>query len=111
MDIKWEHILEKTQIYRINYPLSFFYDHDINPNQTGGVKTPTPWYILLYNFLVTHPNFMKVGNFTENLSEINILFFFKIRTGFCSVSTFSQPGVIFLYVFCWNIILDIVSRI
>ena len=100
MDIKWEHILEKTQIYRINYPLSFFYDHDINPNQTGGVKTPTPWYILLYNFLVTHPNFMKVGNFTKNLSEINILFFFKIRTGFCSGSTFSRPGVIFLYDFC-----------
>ena len=29
-------------------------------------------------------------------------FFFKIRTGFCSVSTFSQPGVIFLYVFGWK---------
>ena len=29
--------------------------------------------------------------------------FFRIRTAFCSVSTFSRPGVIFMYVVCWNI--------
>ena len=23
-----------------------------------------PWYILLYNFLVTHPNFIKFGDFS-----------------------------------------------
>ena len=39
-----------------------------NPNQTWegkrgkeGSKRPS-WYILLYKFLVTHPNFMKFGN-------------------------------------------------
>ena len=29
----------------------------------GGAKG-RPWYILLYNFLVTHPNFMKFGDFS-----------------------------------------------
>ena len=29
-------------------------------------------------------------------------FLFKIRTGFCSVSTFSRPGLFFLCVFCWK---------
>ena len=28
--------------------------------------------------------------------------FFKTRTGFCRVSTFSQPVVILVYVICWN---------
>ena len=37
----------------------------INPNETGGgAKQPPPWHILLYNFLVTHPNFMKFGDFS-----------------------------------------------
>ena len=27
-----------------------------------GGKTP-PWYILLYNFLLTHPGFIKFGDF------------------------------------------------
>ena len=35
----------------------------VNPNQTEGAKGPG-WYILLYNFLVTHPNFMKLGDFS-----------------------------------------------
>ena len=36
----------------------------LNPNQTGaGAKQP-PRYILLYNFLVTHPNSMKFGDFS-----------------------------------------------
>ena len=72
----------------------------INPNQSGGQNTSRekhlpPWYILLNDFLVTHPNFIKFGDFSQNLSGINMLNFFKIQTGFCSVSTFSQPGVIF----------------
>ena len=55
-----------------------------------------PWYMLLYNFLVTHPNFMKFRYFFWNLFWINILiFFFKIGTIFCSVGTFLRPGVIF----------------
>ena len=35
---------------------------NLNPSGTGGVgldKTVSPSYILFYNFLVTHPNFMK----------------------------------------------------
>ena len=39
------------------------------------------------NSLVTHPNFMKFGEFSLNLCGTNI-FFFEIRTGFCSVNTF-----------------------
>ena len=46
---------------------------------------------------------------------LNILkfFFFKIWAGFCSVSTFSRPGVNFVYVVCWNneYILENISRI
>ena len=30
----------------------------------GEGKTPLPWYILLYNVLVTHSNFMKLGDFS-----------------------------------------------
>ena len=35
-----------------------------NPNQTGegGAKRPSQ-YILLYNFMATHPNFTKFGDF------------------------------------------------
>ena len=57
----------------------------------------SPQYILFFNFLVTNPSFMKFGDFSYNLSRINILdfFFFKIQTGFCGISTFSRPGVIF----------------
>ena len=57
-----------------------------------------PRYILLYKFLVTHPDFMKswFSDFSQNLSGTNILeIFFEIRTGFCSVSTFSRTGAIF----------------
>ena len=35
---------------------------NLNPPGTGGVgldKAVSPSYILFYNFLVTHPNFMK----------------------------------------------------
>ena len=77
-------------------------------------ETPPLSYIFLYNFLVTHPNFMKFGDFSYNLSGIHILnLFFEIRTGFCSVSTFSRPGVIFLCFFCWKneYILESIGRI
>ena len=50
----------------------------------------------------------------KSLSEIDILdFFFKIRTDFCRVSTFSRPGVIYIYIFSWNseYILENISRI
>ena len=81
----------------------------INPNQTEGAV----WYILLYNFLITHLSFMKFGDFL-NLSAIHILkFFFKIPTGFCSVSTFHGQVLLFLCVFCWKngSILHNISRI
>ena len=71
-----------------------------NFNQTEGAKRlpppPPHWHILLYDFLVTHPNFIKFGDFSKNLSGINFLiFFFKIRTGFCSVSTFHNQVLFF----------------
>ena len=58
--------------------------------------SPSPRYILFYNFLVTNPSFMKFGDFSYNLSRINILdFFFQNSNWFCGSSTFSRPGVIF----------------
>ena len=45
---------------------------------------------------------MKFGDFSLNLSEINTLIFFSKFNSICSASTFSKPGVIFLYAFCWN---------
>ena len=85
------------------------------------VITSTPWrhkfnclvwqlYIYTFHFSLN----IKQYHNPKNLSVINILnLFFKIRTGFSSVSTFSQPGIIFLYVFCWKneYILDNVSCI
>ena len=71
-----------------------------NPNQPG---CRTPWYILLYNFSVTHPNVMKFGDFSWNLSGINVLdFLVQNPTGFCSVSIFHGQVLIFMHVFCWN---------
>ena len=70
--------------------------------------------MLFYNFLVTQPNLMKFGDFSDNLSKIKILeLFFKIQTDSCSFSTFSRPGVIFVCEFCWNneYILENISRI
>ena len=29
----------------------------------GGCPKRPHWYVLLYNFLITHPNFMKFGEF------------------------------------------------
>ena len=49
---------------------------------------PILWYILCYNALVAYPNFIKLVTF-------NILEFFKIRAGCCSVSTFPRPHVMF----------------
>ena len=33
-----------------------------SPNQTGEARNGFPWYIFCYNFLVTHPNFIKFGD-------------------------------------------------
>ena len=36
-----------------------------NPNQLrGGRNILSRWYIFLYNFLVTHPNFIKFGDYS-----------------------------------------------
>ena len=51
-------------------------------------------YILLYYCLVTLVTFPNIY-----LGLIFWILFFKIRTGFCSVSTFSWPGVTF---FCMS---------
>ena len=42
----------------------------------GGRRETLPAGIFCIYFLVTHPNFMKLGNFSYNLSGINILIFF-----------------------------------
>ena len=44
----------------------------VNPNYTGG---KVKWLFLHYKFLVTHPNFLKLGDFHQNFSGINILTF------------------------------------
>lgn len=44
--------------------------HNKYPNKKSarvGAKMPPPshrWYILVYNFIVTHPTFMEVGDFS-----------------------------------------------
>ena len=40
------------------------------------------WYIVLYDFLVTHSNFMNISDFSENFSGINIVFFSKLELVF-----------------------------
>ena len=42
------------------------YIFNFNPNQPeeGGVRNGSRWYILLYNVLVPHPNFINFGNFS-----------------------------------------------
>ena len=60
----------------------------------------TPRYILFYNFLVTYPNSWNLVDVSKiYLGLIFWIFFTKIRTRFCIVSTFSQPVVIFLCMF------------
>ena len=46
---------------------------------------------------------MKFGDFSWNLTGIHLQeITIEIRIAFCSASTFSWSGVIFLYFFCWN---------
>ena len=70
----------------------------LNSNIPGGGRNAL-WYILFYYFLVINPNLMKIDSFSYNLSGTDILDFFKIGTGFCSVSTFSQQDVLFCVYF------------
>ena len=44
-----------------------------------GGQTAPHWFILPYNFLITYPDFVKLGDFFKNLSRINILNFFFSR--------------------------------
>ena len=46
-------------LWKITYNLS----NPLTLIRLGTVET-APWYILLYGFLVTHPNFMKFGDFS-----------------------------------------------
>ena len=77
--------------------------------------TPPPWYILHYNFLVTHPNFMKFDGFSYNLSRINVMkFYFQNSNWFLLCQHFYATSCyFFVYVFCLNneYILDNISRI
>ena len=78
----------------------------------GGERNDLPLTILFCNFMVTYLNFMKFGEFSQNLSGINTVDFFSklelvfaVSTLFCSVN--SKQGVSFcaffvFFVFCWN---------
>ena len=68
----------------------------IRLREGGTARNAPPLVYFAFNLLVTHPNFMKLSNFSQNLSGINILIFvFKIWTGFSSGNTFSGPGIIY----------------
>ena len=56
----------------------------INPNTPGRGGRNAPWYIFFYNFLVIHPNFVRVGDFSKIYLGLIfwVLLFFKIRTDF-----------------------------
>ena len=59
--------------------------------------SPSPQYILFYNFLVTNPSFMKFGDFSYNLSRINILdFFFQNSNWFLRYQHFFKTRCYFL---------------
>ena len=96
-----------------------FYIQIIIPNNLSTVESfsewfilnrkTSPWYILLYNFLLTHPSFIKFCDFSQNLSVIHIL-----RVFFQNSNWFLQfQHLYFLHVFsCKNeYILDNISRI
>ena len=51
---------------------------------------------MFYNVLVTPSNFTKFRDLSLNLFGIIILDFYEIRTGYCNVSTYSSPDLIFL---------------
>ena len=79
--------------------------------QSGNVTLTYQWgemvpsYILLYKFLVTHPDFMKswFGDFSQNLSGTNILEFFSKFELVLAVSVlFHEQLLFFVYIFCWN---------
>ena len=59
-----------------------------------------PCYILLYNFLVTYPNFMKFGD----LSGINILkfVFSNFELVLAMSALFYDQVLFFVHVSCWN---------
>ena len=62
----------------------------INPNQTEGAV----WYILLYNFLITHLSFMKFGDFLKFICDSFSEIFFQNSNWFLQCQHFSRPGVI-----------------
>ena len=66
------------------------------------------WYLLLYNFLLTHPSFIKFCDFSQNLCVIHMSFFFQNSNWFLQFQ-----HLYFLHVFsCKNeYILDNISRI
>ena len=46
---------------------------------------------------------MKFGDFSWNLSGINIVFFFsKFELAFALPALFHNQALFFVYVFCWN---------
>ena len=81
-----------------------------NPNQpvemgwgVGGVKIRTPWYILLYNILVTDLNIMEFGDFSLKLFGIKILTFSaKVELVFAMSALFHEHVLFFVYLICWN---------
>ena len=103
----------------------------LNPNQTEGqgnekkrlslpplppspVILPPLIYFVSY-FLVTHPNFMKLGTFPKIYLGLIfcLFFFFQNSNWFLQYQHFFTTRCYFLYVFCWKneYILHDISRI
>ena len=59
-----------------------------------------PWYILLYKFLVTHPDFMIFPKIYLKL--IFWKFFSKFELVFAVSVLFHEQVLFFVHIFCWN---------
>ena len=64
-----------------------------------------PWYILLYKFLVTHPDFMNHDLVTFAKIYLELIFwkfFSKFELVFAVSVLFHEQVLLFVHIFCWN---------
>ena len=73
-----------------------------NPNQPWRMKWGPVVLFVLLPFKLS--KFYEIWRFfVKFICNCYSGFFLKIQTGFCSVSTFHDQVLFFVYVFCWNI--------
>ena len=78
------------------------FDVECSLGRLGGLRWLS-WYILLYIFFVTHANFIKFCDFPKNYLGLIIWnWFLKIRSDFCSVSTFVVYLLLEKWVYAWQ---------